>query len=53
MYLKMPNEVMSAARPSLMSTGMQEISPQEAVKGAATDASESDRDTPAFAIFNA
>ena len=29
------------------------ISPQEAVKGAATDASESDNDTPTFAVRNA
>ena len=46
MYLKTPNEVVNAQRPSLMSFGMQEMLETDEVKGAATLASASERETP-------
>ena len=46
MYLKTPKEVVRAQRPSLMRAGMQEMLGMDEVKGAATLASASDRETP-------
>ena len=51
MYLKIPNEVTRAARPSLTSSGTQEMSGSREVKGEATEASASDKDMPALAAF--
>ena len=51
MYLKIPNEVTKAARPSLTSSGTHEMSGSREVKGEATEASASDKDMPALAAF--
>jgi len=51
--LKVPNDVIRAARPCLNKIGMQLMSPQEAVKGAATEASLSLRLTPTLASYKA
>lgn len=45
-YIKMLNEVTSAALPSRISQGTQEISNTLDVNGAATEASESERAIP-------
>ena len=53
MYLKQQKLVTSAARPSLMSVGTQEMSKMRLVKGAATDASASESETPTSAALSA
>ena len=53
MYLKQQKLVTSAALPSRMSLGTQEMSKTWLVNGAATDASASDRDIPTSAAFKA
>ncbi len=53
MYLKTPNEVTSAHLPSLTTAGTQVMSGEREVKGAATDASASEREIPTWAAFRA
>ena len=52
-YLNIPKLVMRAARPSRIKSLIQLIFPHFDVKGDATDASSSERDTPTDARFNA
>jgi len=53
MYLNTPKLVTSAHRPSRMMSGTQEMFPARAVKGAATDASASDKEIPTCAALRA
>lgn len=53
MYLKQEKEVTRAALPSLMTSMTQEMSGEELVKGAATEASASEREIPRSAAFKA
>lgn len=53
MYLRIPNAVTIEARPSWISVGMQEMFGCFEVNGDATEASVSERDTPACAVFQA
>lgn len=53
MYLKMPKDVTSAARPSRITVRTQEMLVSRLVKGEATEDSVSDRESPVCAAFNA
>jgi len=53
MYLKILNDVTSAHRPSLITSTTQLIFGVLEVKGDATEASASESEIPAFALFNA
>ena len=53
MYLKMPNEVTKAARPSRITVSTQEILVSRLVKGEATEDSVSDKEIPVCAAFKA
>lgn len=53
MYLKTPNDVTKAARPSLITVGTHSILGVREVKGEATDASASDSEMPACAVLRA
>ena len=52
MYLRMPNAVTIEARPSWIRVGIHDIFGCLEVNGDATEASVSDRDTPACAMSN-